>query len=67
MSRLFTRTLTVEQAARLRAHARRVDPNPHVEALARCARIIGAIVAFALVLAVITAVDVAIWVPHLRQ
>jgi hypothetical protein len=67
MSRLFSRTLTVDQAQRLRQSARQVDPNPHIEALERCAKIIGAVVAFALVLAVIMAIDVAIWVPHLHQ
>lgn len=66
MSRLFTRTLTVDQATRLQESARRVDPNPHIEALARCAKIIGTVVAFTLVLAAMMAIDVAIWVPHVH-
>ncbi len=66
MSRLFSRTLTVDQAPRLREPARRVDPNPQLEALARFTKIAGAVVAFALVLTAMMAIDVAIWVPHVR-
>ena len=66
MSRLISRTLTIDNAARPRESARRVDPNPQLEALARCAKIIGAVVAFALVLTAMMAIDVAIWVPHVR-
>jgi hypothetical protein len=66
MSRLFSHTLTVGQAPRLREPARRVDPNPQLEALARFTKIAGAVVAFALVLTAMMAIDVAIWVPHVR-
>jgi hypothetical protein len=66
MSRLFSRTLTIEQAARLREPALRAEANPHLEALARFAKIAGTIVAFVLVMAAMMAVDVAIWVPHVR-
>jgi hypothetical protein len=66
MSRLFSRTLTMEQAAQLREPALSADPNPHLEALARFARITGTIVAFVLVMAAMLAVDVAIWVPHVH-
>lgn len=66
MSRLISRTLTIDSATRQREGARRVDPNPQLEALARFAKIAGAVVAFALVLTAMMAVDVAIWVPHVR-
>ncbi len=62
----ISRTLTLDQAARLRESARRVDPNPQLEALARFAKIAGTVVAFALVLTAMMAIDVAIWVPHVR-
>jgi hypothetical protein len=66
MSRLFSRTLTIEQAARLREPALRAEANPHLEVLARFAKVAGTIVAFMLVMAAMMAVDVAIWVPHAR-
>jgi cell division protein FtsX len=67
MSRLFPRTLTIEQAARLHRDRRhRVEPNAQLEALARFARIAGTIVAFVFVMAAMLAIDVAIWVPHVR-
>jgi cell division protein FtsX len=66
MSRLFSRTLTIKQAARQREPALSADPNPHLEALARFAKIAGTVVAFVLVMAVIMVVDVAIWVPRVR-
>jgi hypothetical protein len=66
VSSFTSRTLTVDTAARLREPARRVDPNPQLEALARFAKIAGAVVAFALVLTAMMAIDVAIWVPHVR-
>ena len=66
MSRLFSRTLTIEQASRLREPALRADPNPHLEALARFAKIAGTVVAFVLLMAAMMAIDVAIWVPHVR-
>ena len=66
MSRLFSRTLTIEQAARLREPALSAEPNPHLEALARFAKIAGTVVAFVLVMAAMMAIDVAIWVPHVR-
>ena len=66
MSRLISRTLTIDNVARLREAARRVDPNPQLEALARFAKIAGAVVAFALVLTAMMAIDVAIWVPRVH-
>ena len=66
MSRLFSRTLTIEQAVRLREPALRAEANPHLEALARFCKFAGAVVAFALVLSAMMAIDVAIWVPHVR-
>lgn len=64
VSNFTSRTLTAATAPRLREAARRVDPNPQLEALARLCKIAGAVVAFALVLTAIMAIDVAIWVPR---
>ena len=66
MSRFMPRTLAVDQYARLRERARPVDVNPQLEALARFAKIAGAVVALVLVMSALMAVDVAIWVPRVR-
>ena len=67
MSRLSSRTLTVDQVARLQHDRRhRVEPNAQLEALARFVKIAGTIVGFMLVMTAILAIDVAIWVPHVR-
>jgi hypothetical protein len=66
MSRFISRTLTADQAPRLHEAARRVDPNPQLEALARFCKIAGTVVAFALVMSAILAIDVAIWVPRVH-
>jgi len=66
MSSLTTRTIAIDSVARIRESARRADPNPQLEALMRFCKIAGAVVAFALVLAAIMAVDVAIWLPRVH-
>ena len=58
--------LTVHQAARVREPALRVEPSPNLEALARFAKIAATAAAFVLVMVAIMAIDVAIWVPHVR-
>ena len=67
MSRLISRTIMLGEAQRLHDNRRyRVHPNAQLEALARFCKFASAVVAFALVLAAILAIDVAIWVPHVR-
>ena len=58
--------LAVHEAARWHEPALRVAPNPHLEALARFAKIAGAVAALVLVMVAVMAIDVAIWVPHVR-
>ena len=65
-SSFISRSLTVDHAPRLREAARRVDPNPQLEALARFCKIAGTVVAFAFVLTAMMAIDVAIWVPRVH-
>ena len=52
MSRLDWRIFTVDGATRLHEPPWRVDPNPQVDGVAQFCKIAGAVVVFAMVLAV---------------